>query len=366
MNRYLLLSLVTVALTSRATPSSDQLVNHCKLLRELKSRLVASTIELPISQTITQTEAYLKRYESLIKAQWEHWLAVKDSSIQQLLEREKRFAPTHYVLYHAHNRDLIIFHDFLKEFYSYLDLENHPEHFVFMRSRELGQINHANANSYLDENADPNDCFDYVAAQMMAVNLSLYGNHFWPGECSFDYWISNRSARAPWIRSCFAGLWTHYNLPESYLDELMQLQSYLNEASGSLVQIMIPKDRLDDVAYLCHAFGSPYSDELLIEHFDKERNRHTALSPIIEKMITEPSSMPIEIFQARILFLAPLFDSRCGITMYRHIDLDPVKHAAYTKELQDIVGRVIAHIARTNTMPKGTALSKLKSMINAR
>lgn len=363
MNRYVLLIITVTAAQSWASPSSKNITNHCKLLRELKSRWASSAVELPILDTTTQTEAYLKRHENEIRLQWDHWLSMKDQTIAQLLEREKRYASTHYVLYHAHNRDLIIFHDFLKEFYSYLDLENHPEHFVFMRSRELGIVNQPSANSYLEGTPHPNDSYNTVAAQMMAVNLNLFGNHYSPGECSFDYWMGNRSARAPWIRSCFTGLWNHYNLPESLLDELMGLQSYLNEASGSLLQIMVPKDRLDEIAYLCHPFGLPYTGELVPEHYSHEHTRHTSLAPIIEKMISDPSSMEIQHFQARVLFLAPLFDSRCGISMHRHIDIDPIKHAAYNNEMRDIVGRLIEHILRTNNAPQGTPLFKLKSLI---
>jgi len=328
--------------------AQDQLVIHAQMLQELKiswahSEKPAESLPLDKKSRYTQSEAYLSVYKPAIENLYGEKIKKHQPLIDQILAKEKELSDTHYVFYHAHEKELMVLHDFLKEVRSYLALVPKHPYFTFLRSHKNQIPELKNANNYLDSNTDIDDWKEAYRGHMLSVNLSLFGNHEFYDSCTIYYFFKNKSLYKGGLSKRLTTVVEQYGFDQKYIKEILALTDHLASETGNLLQIFIPKTDVDQLVYLAHPGGSPYKNPIIDQCYDTKKKRHTSISPILELYCDAPFYISnLERLQARILFFEPLFtpDSRIKIVRYNTV---PEKNMrTYEAALADIVRRMLA------------------------
>ncbi len=332
-----------------------------KLFKKYFFLLTASFITIGINATgKTQTQAYLDRYKTEIKNDW------KNSAIaKQCIEQEKTYNDSHYVFYHAQVGSLRILQDFLKEFYTLLNIESLPG-FEFIRPWYANGKT-TDVNTFIDneEKGTPRSWYDdgspYLRNNLLSVNISLFGNHHNCGECTYDYFKNNRSIGAPAVKSAIEKIFTRFNLNKNYVYDVLGIMKGEDKYKASLFQILIPKEQIDKCMYLSHAFGTPYRNNIVASCFDKKKKRHTKISDILEKCKKDPKSVEdLEYLQARILLGQDVvLNPESDIKFIRYVDGDPNEASDYHEQLSELANTVVAESLEQNETIANASDTKL-------
>ncbi len=347
------------------------IITHIKLVQEIKERFnirtkdktktpdETSTEETP-KKKLTQTEVYLNRYQTGINSAFGSNIKTYKGLIDNIIEQERKLSDTHYFFYHAHDKELIILHDFIKLLHSYMNLIGPRLDFTFMRFKNTPALSCKNVNEYLDTHLDIYDHDLVTRSQMISVNLSLFGNHGNMGECTFNYFLNNMSISSIGLYKRLEPIFSHYKFDSKYLSELIDLTAHLASPTGNLLQICVPKDMVDDLAYLSQPYGKPYRDIILKEYYDYTKNRHTSISPLLEHMRTSPDLINnLSQWQARLMFFDPLLDMHPLIKIFRYNTITPENMAIYQQKLNTIVARLVLDYLKVANISGKEPLIKL-------
>ncbi len=352
----------------------------------------------------TQTEAHLQiphHIETLDK-KYPYW---KKKKYQKLLERilaqEKKFNKTHYAVYHGSSKPWIVPQDLYGQLFTELrPLSQRPNSFRFLRFSKQ-EMN--NVGSFLEQqfhnNGIPRDTLDETKRHILAVNLALFGGATaGSGEFTFSYFTKPKSHAA-------VGAWafemilkefgvTNSMMPQfqSYIDRLMQLDAtYLSPeiAAGKkpkeqlLLQILIPKDKIDEIGYASWARGIPYDKEIIkwierqakktkerrmrildvIEdemghadnplakrYLDFVKEGKFRLSDFLDTYMNTPEAIPyMDKVQARIVFTDDvLLNPSSGIQFFEYSFIPKEQKKAYEKELKEIANDICNKLLQLN------------------
>lgn len=336
------------------------------------------------TQKMTQTEAYMHRFKNEINALWSQELKKYDHLIKKIITREKEYVTTHYVFYHAHTARIRLIQDIIKELYRFFFQQAALPHFKFLRFWNdaspfktphdfLTRFKHEAFGHAFDRSAE-------VAKQLLSVNISLFGNRtlsgdgFFAGECTFTYFLNNRSHLSEWyypyLRDLFSRLGLQNNRVEKLIDLSIKLEAPDN--TGQLIQIFIPKDKVDQYIYVSHYSGTPHSEIQTAAAnvtFNKTLNRHTSIKPILESYQNKPFEMDTYTYdqlQARLLFNPDVFNPKSNIKIYRYCSIPKRQLADYKKQLRTILTDALeewcTQYAKTSALPPdltGTAIYSL-------
>lgn len=331
------------------------------------------------NKTNTPTLSYLSRFEQQVEHRW-HQFKKHKSMIDRIIDREKQHDDDYYVFYHAHIGHLRVVHDLVKELYRFFFLPQSLQHFEFLRY--WGDVKKTrDAKSFLTyhKNIAHNWNFDdakYIAKQILSVNLSLFGNRTYGGECTFEYFLWNSSCAAPWLESYLEKIFKRLRLNTNFVKELTALQSYFQGSEGQLVQIFIPKDKVDLCAYLSRAWGVPQGplSGIANKAYNSTLKRHTSIKPVLDMYKQKPHTLNSTTFdqlQARLVFYPQvMLNPEGGVKMYRYCTLAKNKLDEYQKKLSDIVSRALKQWcdqeAYTASMPydlKGSAIDTMLAQV---
>jgi len=341
--------------TTVSTPlnlTSAQIIRHVQLMRELKQRCFQ---KLPVEshsakkadndlsrKKYTQTEAYLSVYGDTINARWKNTLSKNAQLIERIIQKEKELADTHFVFYHAHNKELLIVQDFIKELNNYITIHNCRSDFRFMRFEELNAVYHTDMNGYIDSRIPIDDAKAEVSAEMLSVNFALFGNHTASGESSFHYFLNNISIQHSFLQNRLKPIFSYYGFDEKYIDQLVNLIDELDSSKGNLIQICIPKEDVDKLVYICKPFGIPYKKVICTEIYDTAKKRHTRIRPILDLYCTKPEAIEeLHALQGRILFFPHLFDINSGIKFFNYHTIPQKNIENYQRKLNRIVTEIM-------------------------
>ncbi len=357
----------------KATPEHAAFLAHIKLIQELKQRFNKRdnhTNRPSRSAKLSQTEAYLERYATEIQNafnyyDWEtrlHEDKIKTHSdlIESIITKEKELADTHFCFYHAHNKDYIILQDFIKLLTSYMQLIGPRQDFSCMRLKDIHTIPFKNVNEYLDKHTEIYDHDELTRSRMISVNLSLFGNHYNFGECTFGYFLTNTSVCWISLYNRLEPIFEHYQLDKKYISELTDLTSYLTSATGNILQICIPHDKVDELVYLSKACGPPYNNVILNEHYDHSKKRHTSIKPLIEHMCKNPHAIDdLNFWQARLMFFDPMLDMDPTIKVFTYNTINPENMVMYRQKLHEIVIKIVLDYVKATGTNNKKPLAKL-------
>lgn len=346
------------------------LITHLHMLQELKKGFNALKAKIaPTSNTapthdgtkkMTQTEAYLSCYKAEIENVYSTALEDHKGLIEQVLRREKELADTHYFFYHAHKKELMILHDFVKQLHCYMHIIAPHCDFSFMRFKNIVELPYKNVYEYLDANEYIDDSDALTMSQMLSFNFALFGSHNSNGSNTFRYFLNDSSWTFNGLTGLLMPIFSHCDFDTKYLDELNDLTKYLTSPTGNLLQICIPYNMVDDLIYLARPGGRPHREVVLSEYYDSKKNRHTCIRPLIEHMCTSPGAISdLSSWQGRIMFFDPMTDMHPAIKMFRYNNIDPANMALYEQKLQDIVVRIFLDYLKKNDIVASCPLIKL-------
>ncbi len=97
---------------------------------------------------------------------------------------------------------------------------------------------------------------------MLSVNLSLFGNVGYPGECSWDYFLKERAHALP-VRAIYENMMKKFGLTDKYIDEIMSLSNIYDTKQDTILQILVPKGLIDRIGYLAWVKGIPAHEETI-------------------------------------------------------------------------------------------------------
>ena len=203
----------------------------------------------------------------------------------QVIQNEARYHDTHHALYHAQDPRMRIAQDVYKRVYSRHHNTHVPEDFHFLRfpgpddkdyDRDLPTFfgQDMAANGMIDDNISP------TKTHIISTNLSAFGGLGHAGEETFHYFQTGKGQTPPPVKDMMTGYLGKFGLAPEGIDDFYEKAQELNDTpEGNLMQILVPREKLDAAAYLAHPHGIPHDDELFDRLHQTGPIRYGKLAP---------------------------------------------------------------------------------------
>jgi hypothetical protein len=329
----------------------------------------------------TQTEAhlYLPAVRKLITKHYkvEPYLNI----VSQAIVNEAKHRNTHYAFYNttsnmwrvAQDLDTLLFARFHpgvdSSQFKFLRFNNE-----FINSTAQGfLVNELKQKGLVDDNTA-------TGMILLSVNLSLFGNVGFPGECSWEYFVNPQGHKSPW-RELYENMMNKYGLTHKYIDELMKLTDIYDTEEDTILQVFIPKNKVDEIGYLAWVKGIPaHGDtielikkkagkkgfmqgvkptmEKLTEDFAQQKEKNPLYKGMMESIVAGDFSLDsflkvycnepwdlkeINDVTARLLFTpSVLGNPKSGVIIYRLSMVPHQKLKEYKDRLNAIIDKVVA------------------------
>jgi hypothetical protein len=342
--------------------SQDVFLKHVKVMQELKQRMsgVAKKKDMYAidNAKLTPTKAY---FNAMNVSKSKEELRYKKSMVENIekypeifvkvLSREEEFCESHEVFYHAQLNNFNIVRDLLKEIYAKCELMHIGKDFQFLRNWI-----HAPEFTVSDLFTNYRNIDDHepeISRILLSVNLSLFGNAGSCGEETFGYFKDNHSFRRPSIAGLLEEIFNYFGFNCTYLERLLELNAKLKTNEGVLLQIFIPKEKVNDYAYLSSAGGMHH--EL-----------RPTLSAVIEQYKKDPKVLGnFDSLQARILLSKDcMLNPKSGVKIFRYTMASKENKREYKKQLKAIVDSMFAELINNGNKNRfiNTKLGKLLAL----
>jgi len=354
------------------------LVLHMRVLKDLKNlfRKKNKQDERSRSKSLTQTEGFLnvwfdkkgrvKDYGKLIKQilQEEYttgWACIKESDlslyvnlIKSMVEKEREYGD-YYAFYHGHSSAVGFIFDIQTSIIKWLQIDKKKHKDVYMRFKTMVQQESMcdflqSCKDFFKKHFWP-DCVEPLRSKLLSVNLSVFGNTNCPGECTLQYFIKGMSISNPSdiIYKIFADL----GLDEGYIERLQDVYSryMVPKKGGNILQILIPKDQVDNFAYLSHGGGKPFRHKISGIQYDYAEGHHKNISEFLETLKIKPFTLQTEHsiaknvindMQGRIVFMPKFYDPQTGIKIIRHNFVSKKNKRKYKEKFREIVDQMMS------------------------
>ncbi|HEV2601735.1 MAG TPA: ankyrin repeat domain-containing protein [Candidatus Babeliales bacterium] len=336
-----------------------------------------------LPEDVGATSTFIERpeYCEAITIKWKDYLRkYSNTIIRQMLENEERYQDTHFVFYHAQNQENRIVVELLRSLYAWEFKKQLRSDFEFLRLWSEGS-DYKDVNSYLDSFGVPisgfNDHRSEVRAVLLAVNPALFGNFELGGECTFKYFLDNYSITDV-VRTTLENICKKYDLNESFIQDLLGINENYKSKTGDIVQIFIPKDLVDDYAYLCRAGGHPQGTELLDKNskpikkdnkgsslYDDTRMRYTKCHTILAMLQNDKDAIrDAKNIQLRLFFSkkGPLLNPDLGAKIFRFTTLSSEQLRNYKALVKNLAKKMLPEKAELATTSYEEFTAKQKAL----
>lgn len=368
----------------------------------VKTPIVAAQKEAP---RMTQSEAHMSL--KVIQEEVERTYDFSNNPYyqelySQVVARERKHK-NHYVFYNAFSNQWRVPQDlYLKLYKRFHVLSFNIEKF---RTFRWIPVSHITPKEFLKNEFKTygmvNDNEWRVKAYLLSTNLALFGNVGFPGECTFEYYL-HAISQTRIIPEIFKTILDLFDDPTKYpagtepmlykyipriaaLEDLLEVMPLKNgKRPGTLSQIFIPKENVDQVAYLSWVTGLPYEEKMVSwvltesqdqlgemplykksaavladikELFKDKKEEHPlfeqilksieeckyCMTNILNEYTTYPKLVPgINNMQARLILSSEyLGNPRSGVIMYEYDRIKPFAKQKYEKALNDIVEEIV-------------------------
>ena len=290
----------------------------------------------------------------------------------------------YYVCYHTTSTGYSAAQDVYTQIYARKNPNKKIEDFYFFRFSPE-QFTQQSPQDFLKNELEKNKVVDndVLAAFILSVNLSLFGNLKWRSSSSYDYfWRQKLSAPG---REVYEKMMSELGLTTKYIDDLMKLSDICNTKENVLVQIFIPKNKIDQIGYLAWSLGIPKHGKTITwvkDHIkktsegsiDSGTSRKKAILALAEQFKKNPDDpiyqdllkgvdngeFSLDAFlkvyrntpwqideldhaQGRLLFTPEgLLNPASGIKFFRHSTASQEQLREYDRALNDVVDKIIA------------------------
>lgn len=345
----------------------------------------------------TQTEAHLQNYgvRKLLSAEDSKRYIPYMNILADCLTKEVENKATHRVFYHTTDNEWRVAQDLYTQLNALFNPsgKSQPKDFAFLRFTD---INGPKARDFLQTELTKSGLIDdngEVRALLLSVNLSLFGNADFPSECTWDYFLQERAQKhVEPDTKVYKEMLDKFGLTDQYIPEIMSLIKLLNTKEKTLIQIFVPKDKVDDIGYLAWATGIPAHKEIvnwvrsnvtqkvykgkvdpatgqyragalwamwdLADTFKKEREKNPMFKSMMDGLQEGDYSLEsylklycnspwnlegINYAQARLIFSPEvLLNPMSGVKIYRHTALTKEQNSEYSKQLNQIIDKIAA------------------------
>ena len=342
-------------------------------------------------ERFTQTEAYLQSSELREKVTktftGDRQVVRHMDVVSRVMAKEALFRDTHWAFYHGANSSWTVSQDLYTKLYRHFNpsAKASAGKFIFLRFGDYGD---KTVKQFLTEGLRRHGLIDdnnEDKGLLLSANVSLFGNTGNGDECTWRFFMADRSRIEP-QRKIYEKIMDEFKLPYTFVEQLMQLEKMLESKHETLLQILIPKDRVDDVAYLSWVAGVPgYSEAIswvrnnvkkkvykahggkpaelwalasLKSKFKKEQEKNKMFKEMLEgiekgdysindflkKYCNEPQNVRgLNYAQARLLFTnSLLLNPASGAMIFRHTTVPGAKVEEYEKKLDGIIQQILA------------------------
>ena len=341
------------------------------------------------SDRFTQTQAHLQmpRVRSAIDKNYriEEYMNI----VSAVLVQEEEHKDSHCVAYHTTENAWRVAQDLYKQLAAYNSSINNspnknlPEEYLPLR---YGQYPSQSAKEFLMNELKENGLVDdqgKAAAYLLSVNFSLFGNVGYPSECTWDYFLRKKMNRIP-DRETYETILTQFGFSHKYIDELLELPNAFKTPQKTILQIFVPKNKIDEIGYLSWASGVPahpdivdwarthvkkkkwkkgedknalFSTQWLALHFKKAQEKNPQFKELIKSIeegdyslqsylkiyCNSPWELPdINHVQGRLIVTPDiLLNPNSGVEIYRYSTASRKQLNEYSRRLNEIVNKII-------------------------
>jgi hypothetical protein len=323
-----------------------------------------------INQTNTQTISHLKRYDfrmnSLLSLYTPLITQIESDFFKQLLksilEKEIDFAKKSFrVFYHGQKREFMLLQDIYNGLYE-IAYKKPIDNFFMLRIPNNDFKKFTCIKDFLKQfirNNLVNQCgFDHlpdISKVLLSVNPSLFGNIYNPGECTFCYFIDSKNVDCTNTSDLITQVFNVFNYQHylsTYNNDIKELNKLLEQSettkTGILLQIFIPENLVNQLAYRCISCGRLY-------YQDNEPEKHSATYDLdiynkektngwfewLGFRLGHPKSLGA--MQFRLLINQTTLDPNSGIKMYRYYNKTP-NIKLYEDKLKKLLANIKADV----------------------
>lgn len=405
-------------------PQAEDVRKHLEVMQEFKTKLRereerlkkrnASSIyntKGPIKQTQATALFSIDQLDKKIRKTFEPENYA--DLVDDIVAMEKRHFYTHYPFYHAQNGGYRILQDLYKKLYEFFSISGELKNFTFLRFQGSAFDKYHTISEFLKDELKQhgiiNDNLSDTRTFLLSVNLSPFGNPSIAGEATWNYFVNAIS----WVRpdmNMVESILKGFDCSTEFSDEIIELADMIKTKEGSLLQIFIPKNKVNQHVYLSWRQGVPHDAQLLRELFttthipmtvindtlgnyqenwvaktapnetiralfeqaiDRINSGEVKISDILEQYTRDPQSLQgIEHLQARILLSNDLLlNPDSGVIVYRYTTIPPQTMAEYEQKLNALIKKIIDrwvddHIINKQDVENKTRAEKLFKLID--
>jgi hypothetical protein len=406
-------------------PTPEDIQKHLQVMGELKR--IANEKELQNKKNFvnqfysdkvdkTQTTALfsIDRIKKLIMETF--YPNTKKKLVEAIIKQEKAHFHTHYAFYHAQNGEYRIYQDLYRKLYEFFNVSGELQNFTFLRFPGPASTQYdayANISDFLKDELKKrgiiNDNVNDTRTFVLSVNLSPFGNPQVAGEATCHYFLNAISWVGP-DQKMYQDILTSFECTNEYVPDLIKLSQKIKTKEGSLFQIFIPKNLVNQYVYLSWRQGVPHDTLLLHQLFettkipastintvlgkyqdewstnivndpkvqalfeqaiDRINKGDAKISDILDHYANNPESLKgIEYLQARILLSNDLMlNPDSGVLIYRYTTIPEKTMAKYEAELTVITNKIIKkwiqdHVVNKTGQDNKTRAEKLFKLID--
>jgi hypothetical protein len=333
------------------------------------------------SDRFTQSQAHmsLPEIKKLIAA--EYSTKPYEKMIAAILEREQLYKDDYYVFYHGIDNVWRVPQDLYTRLYFYFNglPTELMKNFIFLR---FGDVTGATIvqNFLINKLAEGGLINDHELGQFLfAVNLALFGNVGIQPECTWQYFVKSRGHLVP-DRAVYEKILNKFGLSHKYIDELMALVKLYQTKEQTIIQVFVPKNRVDEIGYLSWIRGNPAHKKTMdmvlrsvenktfsktsfaLDHYTKLFKKDQANNPVFRNLVdrvkagdfslgyflhfyrNHPESIEgINNYQARLMLTpAVLLNPLSGVKIFRYSAATPEQLNNYEQKFNEIFKKIIA------------------------
>lgn len=271
-----------------------------------------------------------------------------ENLINTVIEKELEFKESHYVFYHGKQLEFLLFDDLLDALNKII-FKKSVKNFFMLRIPDKDHKKFKTISEFLKYYMENGLIYDWdfdhksqIQKLLLSVNPSLFGNNYNSGECTFYYFLNSTNANSLNIKNLIKNIFEFFKveyLYKKYEDKISNLLQLLSTSdpkkTGILLQIFVPKNITDEVAYRCIPWGNLYYTDPQFHpasvDADKYQNNTFSYSELLSNTLDE--------IQFRLLINEKLLDPNSKIRMFRYYnETNYVKQ--YEKELTLLINQI--------------------------
>lgn len=375
----ILLTLFSIGSSNCAKLSLDQIY---ALSQEKKSGQVPTRSRSITSEKgtdlYTQSQAHMSvpEIKKLIAATYD--TKPYEKLIKSILDHEKKY-DDYYVFYHGLDNVWRVPQDLYTRLYFHFNPARSTDNFIFLRFEDVKGP--ASVQDFLISELTTKGLMNdhSMGLFLIAANLALFGNVGVQPECTWQYFVKSRGHTNP-NRAMYEKIMDTFGLTHKYIDELMKIVELYQTKEQTILQIFVPKDKVDKIGYLAWIRGNPAHQKTMhevlrsvenkkfektapaLDHYTKvfktEQEKNSMFKDLVERVKAGEFSlsyflnfyrnMPNEIedinnFQARLIVTPEvLLNPLSGVKMFRYSTATDAQLKKYNEKFDAIVKKIIA------------------------